>query len=217
MSAPKTIRIGVLEDDFAFRDYLCATLTADPELKLAFVEGHVAAAIAQVRLEKPDVLLVDMQLPDGSGLELVRIAASELPDVRIIMLTILFDRSHVVGAIESGAHGYLLKDTPPEQIRAGIRDVLADNAPISPAAATHLLADFRRVSPDPVTSPTGRERELLELIAKGLTYVEVASAMGISPHTVGDHIKAVYRKLSVNSKSEAVYEGRQKGWLSLLD
>jgi DNA-binding NarL/FixJ family response regulator len=215
MTAHAAIRIGILEDDLAFRAYLCEALTQDPEIAVVFAETTIAEAKAQLPTARPDVLLVDMQLPDGSGLELVKAAAAELPACKIIMLTVLFGRSNVVGAIESGAHGYLLKDTPPLQIRTAIRDVLADHAPISPAAATHLLANLQRVSPDPLNAPTPREREMLELLAKGLSYAEAAAVLGISVHTVGDHIKAIYRKLSVNSKNEAIFEGRQKGWLSL--
>jgi DNA-binding NarL/FixJ family response regulator len=140
-----------------------------------------------------------------------------MPHCKIIMLTVLFDRRSVVAAIGEGAHGYLLKDTPPDQIRSGIRDVLADHAPISPAAAAHLLALLQRTSPDPASAPTKRERETLGCIARGLSYAEVASVLGISTHTVADHIKVIYRKLSVNSKTEAIFEGRQQGWLSLID
>jgi DNA-binding NarL/FixJ family response regulator len=214
--SPK-VRVGVLEDDAAFRDYLCALLQNDPRLDLIFAESHVAAATARIESCAPDVLLIDMQLPDGTGLDLVRAAAQRHPDCKVIMLTVLFDRRTVVDAIEQGAHGYLLKDTKPDLILSAIQDVLANHAPISAAAAVHLLSALQRARPDPATAPTKREQEILECIAKGLSYAEVAAALGISAHTVGDHIKAIYRKLSVNSKTEAIFEGRQKGWLSLRD
>jgi DNA-binding NarL/FixJ family response regulator len=217
MRGDQIIKIGVLEDDIAFRDYLLRVLREDERMVLLFTESHVAAAIEQLHAAAPDVLLVDMQLPDGSGLDLVSAASRVAPQCKIIMLTILFDRRSVLDAIERGAHGYLLKDTAPALVRSGIHDVLADHAPVSPAAAAHLLATMQRTRPDPSAAPTPREREILECIAKGLSYAEVATALGISAYTVGDHIKAIYRKLAVNSKTEAIFEGRQKGWLSLID
>jgi DNA-binding NarL/FixJ family response regulator len=217
MQTSPIISIGVLEDDVAFRDYLCALLQDDPRLNLIFAESHVGVATARLHTCTPNVLLVDMQLPDGSGLELVKAAAKLHPSCKVIMLTVLFDRRNVVDAIEQGAHGYLLKDTKTDLILSAIQDVLANHAPISAAAAVHLLASLQRVSPNPAMAPTKREQEILECIAKGLSYAEVATALGISSHTVGDHIKAIYRKLSVNSKTEAIFEGRQNGWLSLRD
>jgi DNA-binding NarL/FixJ family response regulator len=211
------IKIGVLEDDAVFRTYLCGLLEPVPEIEILFAESRVGDAIGRLREAAPDVLLIDMQLPDGSGLDLVKAAAAILPECKMIMLTVLFDRRTVIAAIEQGAHGYLLKDTAPDLILSGIRDVLVNHAPISPAAAAHLLSSMQRIRPDPATAPTKREREILECIAKGLSYAEVASALSISAHTVGDHIKAIYRKLAVNSKTEAIFEGRQKGWLSLID
>lgn len=206
------ITVGVLEDNLEFSRFLAGLIGQTPHLRLGFAAETLAGAHAAWRECPVDLLLVDMQLPDGSGLELVR-AASRSP-ARILMLTVLADRESVLSALEAGAHGYLLKDATPGRIVAAFDEVMAGDAPISPSAAAHVLATLRRDDPDPAARPTPREREIVHMIARGLTYAEVARVLGISVHTVGDHIKAIYRKLEVGSKSEAVFEARNQGWLS---
>lgn len=206
------ISVGVLEDNLEFSRFLTGLVDRSPQLRLQFAHETLAGALRAWHAGPVDLLLVDMQLPDGSGLDLVR-AAAQSP-ARILMLTVLADRESVLTALEAGAHGYLLKDTNAERIVAAIIDVLAGDAPISPSAAAHVLATLRRENTDPAARPTPREREIVHMIARGLTYAEVARVLGISVHTVGDHIKAIYRKLEVGSKSEAVFEARNQGWLS---
>jgi DNA-binding NarL/FixJ family response regulator len=213
------IRIGILEDDLDFGDYLRQTIEGDADMELAFLASTVADAMTRFAEEQPDLLLVDMQLPDGSGLDLVT-KASETSTSKIMLLTVLADRKSVLAAFESGAHGYLLKDTPADQIRRNIHAVIEGESPVSPAAASHILALFRRDPKDVDEArdlPTTREREILQMISKGLSYAETAAALGISVHTVGDHIKSIYKKLAVNSKGEAIFEGRQKGWIKRFD
>lgn len=210
-------RIGVLEDDPDFREVLVAIVAADPALELAFASETVGDGLARFAQTTPDLVLVDMQLPDGSGLDLVRAAtaAGKLS----LMLTILADRRTALAAFEEGVQGYLLKASEPDEIREGIHATLSGQSPISPAIAIHLLELVRR-QPDPSPSgqrPTERETEILAMIARGLSYAEVASAAGISIHTVGDHIKSIYRKLDVRSKSEAIHEARLLGWLGRFD
>jgi DNA-binding NarL/FixJ family response regulator len=212
------VRVGLLEDNPQFGNYLTTVIADDDNLVLSFHAETVAEALLAFEIEQPDLMLVDMQLPDGSGLDLVSLAARH-PTCRIMMLTVLADRGSVLAAFERGAHGYILKDTPPDQIRLNIRAVLTGESPVSPAAATHLLELFRR-SPNAATSdsvrPTERERDVLQMIAKGLSYAETAKALDLSVHTVGDHLKAIYRKLAVNSKSEAVFEARAQGWINVF-
>lgn len=213
------IRIGILEDDLDFGDYLRRTIEGDAEMDLVFLANSVADAMARFAQEQPDLILVDLQLPDGSGLDLVA-AASQTSTCKIMLLTVLADRKSVLAAFEGGAHGYLLKDTPAEQIRRNIHSVMGGESPVSPAVASHILALFRRDPrevDDPSSLPTTREREILQMISKGLSYAETAVTLGISVHTVGDHIKSIYKKLAVNSKSEAIFEGRQKGWIKRFD
>ena len=205
--------IGILEDDPAFLAALTALVESDPALHLVFACETVAAALAAFATHRPDLVLVDMQLPDGCGLELIRAATAA--GKRSLMLTVLADRTSVLGAFEDGAQGYLLKDMEPERILEAIIAALAGQSPINAEVAPHLLQLVRRAEPNKADAqaPTARESTVLAMIARGLSYAEVAQAAGISVHTVGDHIKAIYRKLGVNSKSEAVHEARALGWL----
>jgi DNA-binding NarL/FixJ family response regulator len=136
-----------------------------------------------------------------------------------LVITIFGDEQHVVGALEAGALGYLLKDGTPEYIGASIVDMLAGGSPISPAIARHLLRRFRGDAPsaagaaaaESVTPLSEREGEVLRLIVKGFTYAEIADLLGVSAHTVTTHVRGIYRKLEVHSRSEAVYEALQLG------
>ena len=206
-------QIGILEDDPHFQTALVALVEADFGLRLAFACDTVADALCAFDRHKPDLVLVDMQLPDGSGLDLIRAATAK--GAKSLMLTVLADRTSVLSAFEEGAQGYLLKDMEPDRIHDAITAVLAGQSPISPDVATHLLQIVRKVQPEAVAADSLTERELtiLNMISRGLSYVEVAQAAEISVHTVGDHIKSIYRKLGVNSKIEAVHEARQLGWL----
>ena len=217
MMTSEKFTVGILEDDPAFSDLLIALVDADPRLELTFAVSFVADACAAYAKMAPDIVLVDMQLPDGIGLPLIR-AATEAGKPSL-MLTVLADRDSVMAAFGEGAQGYLLKDSPPARISEGIHAALTGQSPISPEVAIFLLQLVRKV-PDKSagTQPlTERELSILNMIARGLTYAEAAQAGGISVHTVGDHIKAIYRKLDVRSKSEAVHEARQLGWLSRFD
>lgn len=213
------IRVGLLEDNNQFSDYLMGIIAEDENMSLSFRTETVADALSAFKIERPDLLLVDMQLPDGSGLDLVSLAAQH-SSCRIMMLTVLADRDSVLAAFERGAHGYLLKDTSPDQIRQNIRALMTGESPVSPAAATHILELFRRhpnTVIDAKIGPTDRERDVLQMVSKGLSYAETAKALNLSVHTVGDHLKAIYRKLAVNSKSEAIFEARAQGWINLFN
>jgi DNA-binding NarL/FixJ family response regulator len=223
-ASPMTRTVAILEDTPDFSDYLCQIVERAEGLDLAFVTDRISDCLSQLAsFPALDLLLVDLQLPDGSGLTVIETAAQR-PDLKILVLTVLADRNSVLKALELGADGYLLKDSPPEQITGSITAALDGGSPVSPQAAAHLFNVMRRsrpaTGPEQLAAgarPTPREAEIVQLLAKGLTYAEVARIVGLSTHTVGDHVKAVYRKLGVSSRSEAVYEARALGWLSLLD
>lgn len=215
MPAPAALPVGILEDDPEYAAYLAGIVADAAEYRLAFCADRVGNALAALAHDPPAIMLIDMQLPDGSGLDLVR-AGARLP-CRMLMLTVLADRTSVLSALEAGAHGYLLKDTPPAQILTALAQTLRGDAPISPAAASHVLRLLQRTPAQGSPAPTAREIDILQMFSRGLTYAETATALGISKHTVADHIKAIYQKLQVNSKSEALYEARHQGWISLTD
>lgn len=169
-----------------------------------------------------DVLLLDLGLPDGNGLDLIEEFSARA--VRVIVFSVLGDEQNVLAAIERGAAGYLLKDTAAVQMREAIAQVLEGGAPLTPAVAGHLLRKMRRVDmaapaghrpDDALMNLTAREREVLMALARGFSYDETATMLEISRHTVNHHIKQIYAKLAVTSRSQAVFEAVQAGWLRL--
>lgn len=208
----------LLEDDPATRERLAGIVQASPGLALAGAFGDLKSALAWLAAhEPPRVLLVDLQLPDGNGVDLIRAAQRLAPQAEAMVISVFGDEAHVVAAIEAGATGYLLKDASADEIAQAITRLLAGEAPISSAIARHLLRRFRATPAAPApaaASPlTAREGEVLQLIAKGLSYQRIAEALAMSPHTVTTHIKQIYRKLAVNSRGEAVFEAQQLGLL----
>lgn len=212
--------VGILEDDQELRLYLEQIVSESDDLRLAFSAGTVADATAQVTQARPDLCLVDIGLPDGSGLDFIVWLKAAHP-TRCLILTVLGDRESVLGALRSGADGYLLKDTPPEQLRRAITATIAGETPLSPQAATYLLNIFKASAPAPEESDasplTPREVEVLKLFSRGLSYRETAGILQVSPHTIGDYVKAIYGKLSVHSRTEAIFEARQLGLIRPLD
>ena len=163
-------------------------------------------------------MLVDLGLPDGSGLDLIRSAREFSTDILILVITVFGDESTVVGAIEAGAQGYLLKSEAPADLRESVRQVLSGGAPISPGIASHLLRRFQQVQPsDDQSGPsfTLRERDVLGLMVKGLPYIEAAEILGVSRNTVAGHVKNIYSKLEVSSRGKAVYEALSQGIVTL--
>lgn len=216
---PKTYRIAIVEDDPIVREHLIDIVTAAPDLDLAGVAPNLARARELVMLA-PDLFMVDVGLPDGSGLDLVPFVKANCA-ARVLVITSFGDRETVVSAIGAGADGYLLKDSNPEVIRDGIRVTLEGGAPISASAAVYLLERLRhggQVIEPAIQEDNGltpREVELLEVFAKGSSYKEAARLLGISPLTVGNYVKSIYRKLAVHSRGEAVYEAVKTGQLRL--
>ncbi|MEB0110899.1 DNA-binding NarL/FixJ family response regulator [Variovorax sp. GrIS 2.14] len=218
------IRVLIVEDEPEFTRRFSTAVLSDSELGLVAAVSSGAAGIAMLDLERPDVLLVDLGLPDISGVEVIRHAALRHPQCDVLVITMFGDDDHVVASIEAGASGYLLKDASAERIATSIRELHAGGAPISPGIARRVLARFRlAVKPIAVTGPdepatptsplSARETELLRLTAKGLTFENIGELLGISPHTVVAHVKKIYRKLAVHSRGEAVYEASQMGLL----
>lgn len=209
------IKIGILEDDEDTRDYLVGIISGEPSFAIQFACGSIAEARAALSCGAPQLSLIDLNLPDGSGADF-SIAVKQLsPDSKALILTVLGDRTSVLAALESGADGYLLKDTPPDQIIRDIKATLSGEFPISPQAARHLLNVFKESKPSVEVSDsdllTDKERGVLECFSKGLSYRETAQALSVTQNTIQHHVKAIYRKLDVNSRNEALYEARRVG------
>lgn len=207
----------LLEDDPATRERLAGIVDAAPDLALLGAHGDVRGTLEWLAANAPPrVLLADLELPDGSGIDVIRQLRRSAPGTEAMVISVFGDEAHVVAAIEAGATGYLLKDAAADEIRDAILRLVAGESPISSAIARHLLRRFQRDAAPAAAhdSPlTAREREVLQLIAKGLSYGRIADALGMSPHTVTSHIKQIYRKLAVNSRGEAVFEALQLGLL----
>jgi DNA-binding NarL/FixJ family response regulator len=207
-----TCDIMIVDDDPEFLSRCCRIVASDPALRLvgAFPDGtsakHALAAI------QPDVLLVDLGLPDMNGVELIRESARRYPDTEILVITMFGDEAHVLASIEAGATGYLLKDALPTEFIGLINELRAGGSPISPIIARQLLKRFRPPTPPSAdVSLSEREHEVLALTAKGFSFAEIARLLDISPHTVTSHVKKIYQKLSVHSRGEAVYEANRMG------
>ena len=212
----ETISVLVVEDEQEFLRAYCEAITREPGFRLVGAVTTLAAAMALIEQSVPDVLVVDLGLPDGNGADLIRRAAKQRPDCDALVVTVFGDDRHVIDAIEAGATGYILKDSPPGELMHCIRELRAGGSPISPSIARRLLARMRAPAEMPAVgaSPlTEREAEILQLIAKGLSFADVGDALGISAHTVVTHVKKMYRKLSVHSRGEAVFEATQMGLL----
>ncbi len=221
---PRAIRIGIVDDDTVIAQALGAAIAAEPDFQLVGLAESLEEGVALVS-QPLDVLLVDLGLPDGDGLELLpRLRAERSGSgCKVLVFSVFGDGRSVVRAIEQGADGYVLKGADGREAIAAIRAVLAGGAPISPAVAGHILtrvrgaasSQKRATKPETKVALTPREIAVLEQLAKGLSFKEVASAEGISYHTVTDHVKAIYRKLSVNSRGEAVFEAIHHGLIDL--
>lgn len=211
----KVLKILLVEDDSVTRDRIANVVASHPSLELVAAVGTQAAADATLDKLNIDILLTDLDLPDGNGVRLIE-RVRDNPDITALVITVFGDEKHVVSAIQAGATGYLLKDGGAEDITRAILDMQQGGSPISPSIARYLLKHFK---PQPVVdsaagnSPTltKREKEVIDLIAKGFTYGEIANLLHLSTHTVTSHIKNTYKKLSVSSRGEAVYEAMQLG------
>lgn len=213
------IKVMIVEDDPSFLNRFCKIATSCPEFELFAAVREGASALDLLARGAPDVLLVDLGLPDMSGIEIIRETSQRYPDTDIMVVTVFGDEEHVLASIEAGATGYLLKDSLPDELIDSIKQLRAGGSPISPVIARQLLKKLR---PPGIALPapaqdrpelSTRESEILALIAKGFSFVEIAKLLEISPNTVTTYVKKIYQKLAVHSRGEAVYEASKMGLL----
>ncbi|MFN9188317.1 MAG: response regulator [Betaproteobacteria bacterium] len=217
------ISIVIVEDEPEFRRRFAQIIESEPSMQLVGVAANRREAQVIIDAEDFDVLLIDLGLPDGNGIDLIRHVSQKKPDADIMVVTVFGDEQHVVSSIEAGATGYILKDSTPADVISCIRLLRAGGSPVSPVVARSVLRAIRnRIGPSspaartatPENNPlSARETEILQLLAKGMSFIEIGEILGISPHTVTAHIKKIYRKLAVHSRGEAVYEATQMGLL----
>ena len=206
----------IIEDDPQFRAAFTNAVLGAADLRLAGAADDLPDGIRLLEQTVPDVLLVDIGLPSGSGIDLIRHANQHFPKCDVMVVTVFGDERHVLQCIEAGATGYLLKDSKSIDIVDQIRALREGGSPISPMIARKLLGRFmhKQCTSEIAHCLSAQERSVLEMSSKGYSYEEIAGLLGLSRHTIGTYVKRIYQKLHVHNKSEAIYEARKQGLLS---
>jgi len=219
----------LLEDETPTREYLTTVVEMHPNLTLFSAAANCQEARKALSLGKPDVLVTDIGLPDGCGIEIIREACAQYQGLEAMVITVHGDESSVVQALEAGATGYLLKEQAFDELGSGILSLMAGESAISPKIARFLLKRFSPTThpPEELESKekdalcathdilTKRENEVLNYISRGYSYQEISCFLNLSINTIRAHIRNIYRKLSVKSRSEAVFEAAQLGIIDL--
>ncbi|MCG5030251.1 response regulator transcription factor [Mesosutterella sp. OilRF-GAM-744-9] len=213
------INVLLVEDDGEVRHRFETTINQDPLMRVVGCASTKRDAARLIETLKFEVMVIDLGLPDGDGIDLIHLASRLHPSSDIMVITVYGDEQHVVNSIAAGATGYILKEAESEDITAQIKLLRGGGSPVSPSVARSVLRALQSHSggivqssePNPLSA---RETEILHLLAKGMSFNEIGEILSISPHTVTAHIKKIYRKLQVHSRGEAVYEAGQMGLLN---
>jgi DNA-binding NarL/FixJ family response regulator len=208
-------RIAIVEDNKVIRESLAAYVHQDPDLHCIGACATAEEAIETLPRLQPDVVLMDIQLPNQSGIECTAQLKQLLPDVRIIMVTVYGNPDLIFKALSAGACGYLLKRCTPQELITAVREVQQGGAPMSREIARKVIAHFQKLpqaaatdSPSEVENLSPREREILELLTQGFADKEIADRLGVKHGTVRWHLQHVYEKLHVRSRTEAAMKFR---------
>jgi DNA-binding NarL/FixJ family response regulator len=202
-----SITVAIVDDDAPARGILTGWIGSAGGFKCVGEHENAETALVALPQEKPSVVLMDINMPGMSGIECVRRLKPQMLDTQFVMLTVYEDAEHIFTALSSGASGYLLKRTPRAELLAAIKDVHAGGSPMSSNIARKIVQSFQRFSgtqPAETNNLSPREREVLELLARGYLYKEIADLLHISVPTVNTHIRRIYEKLHVRSRSQAV-------------
>ena len=218
------LTVAIVDDDPRYRSSLAHAVMSAPDMALVGVADDLESGRALLDSRQPEILLVDLGLPSGSGMELIRHAAENLPACDVMVITVFGDERHVIASIEAGATGYLLKDASNGELADHIRALRAGGSPISPVIARQLLTRFAAPGPaapakdeveeDVPQALSPQEHKVLLMISKGNTHEEIAQVMSVSRQTVLTYVKRTYRKLQVHSKVEAIVKAQRAGLIS---
>lgn len=220
MQTPHSIRVALVDDDADYRDLFVSAVQAHSALVLDHVASSGLEMLHWLQDHRPDVLLVDLGLPDVSGLEIVKFGASRWSQLNMAVVTLFSDEPHVLACLEAGAMGYVLKQSVGFDVTSAILDIHKGGAPMSPGIARYVLQRLQRqgsaavlATPAPCVDVvlTDRESTILDYIARGFRVSEVAQLLSVQSSTVSTHLKSIYSKLAVHSKTEAVYEAARLG------
>ena len=207
----------IVDDHVLFRQGLVSLLVAQPDVKVVGQAGTISEAVALARKLKPQLVLMDLTLPDGNGVDAIRPILADSPDMRVIVLTIHEDEEHVFEAVRAGAIGYLVKNVRVEELLATLRGVMRGEAGVSGGVAQQILKEFARLSPQPgdeAEQLTPRELEVLGELVRGATNQEIASRLLISENTVINHVRNVFMKLNLHTRQEAADYARRRGLIN---
>ena len=207
------VRVGLIEDQREFREGLAFLIDGTDGYRCRQRFGSMEEAIRALEGERPDVVLVDIGLPGMSGIDGIQLIKARYPDLPVLVLTVYNDDERIFAAMCAGACGYLLKKTPKARILECINEVLDGGAPMSPEVARRVIELFRRFRParDANHGLTRQEMRLLALLGEGHHYKTAAAELGITINTVSSHMRHIYEKLQVHSKSEAVAKALRQG------
>ena len=204
--AAGVIAVAIIEDQREVREGVAVLINGTQVYRCTDSYRSMEEALARIGAPPPDAILVDIGLPGMSGIEGIRVLKDRFPDITLLAFSVYDDDENIFDALCAGASGYLLKNTPPAKLLEGLREVVNGGAPMSPEVARRVVRLFREVRPhDSVASPlTHQETEVLRLLVEGHHYKTAAAELGISVNTVSFHLRNVYAKLQVHSKSKAV-------------
>lgn len=203
---PVRRRVSIVEDDTPTRNILVEVIRSAPELELVSFYGASSVAAESLQNDRPDVVLMDINMPELNGVECVRRLKPRLPQAQFLMLTVYEDADHIFAALSAGATGYLLKSTRREELLAAIDQVMQGGSPMSSSIARKVVQSFSRTKtqPEGIESLSAREQAVLALLTKGYLYKEIADSLSVTVPTVSTYIRRIYEKLQVHSRSQAV-------------
>ena len=205
------IKVLIVDDHKVFAEALMKVIEDAPDIDVIGTANSVEEAVAGARVGRPDVILMDFDLPDGNGAEATTQIKRDLPETRVVMLTSFTDEKVLVAAIEAGCSGYVTKHKATEEVLAAVRAAHAGEALISPSMLARVLPRLHRSYRGLGSDLTPREREILTLLADGVATQAIAEALVISPHTVRNHTQSILIKLQAHSKLEAVATAVREG------
>lgn len=206
MNKTMPITVSIVEDNSQLRGTLAKVLNKAEGFKCLGQYANAEAALESVPSEKPDVVLMDINLPGMNGVECVRHLKQTCPGTQIMMLTVYEDTENIFNALAAGASGYMLKRTPRAELLAAIREVNKGGSPMTTHIARMVVQSFQKpvASPGPTADLSPREQEVLDCLAQGFLYKEIADRLNISYETVHTYIRRIYEKLQVRTRTEAV-------------
>lgn len=204
------ISVVIVDDKRDIREGLQNLLNMSEGFRCTRTYGDAESAIKGITTFPPDVVLMDIELPEMSGIECVRILKQKIPDIDIIMLTAFTDDEYIFQALKAGAYGYLTKNIFPSKLLSAIREVRRGGSPMSSHVARRVVNSFNNIK-SPMPSLSKREKEVLRLLCEGQSYRDIAKKLFVSTNTVRFHLKNIYKKLQVNSRHEAVVKATRLG------